>query len=50
MVKTWTDLITTIFFVALAAFLVKNASGTSSVIKAGTGGLVSTLKAVTFQK
>lgn len=50
MVKTVTDLITTIFFVALAAFLIRNSKGTSSVIKASTGGLVSTIKAVTFQR
>lgn len=50
MVKTVTDLITTVFFVALAAFLIKNSKGTSTVIRSATGGLVSTVKAVTFQK
>lgn len=49
MVKTVTDLLTTIFFVALAAFLVRNGNKTAGVIKASTGGLVSTIKAVTFQ-
>jgi len=50
MIRTATDLITTVFLIALAAFLIRNSKGTAAVIKAGTGGLVSTIKAVTFQK
>jgi len=49
MVKTIVDLLSTIFLIALAAFLVKNASGTSSVIKSSTSGIGSVVKAVTFQ-
>lgn len=49
MVRTVTDLLTTIFMIALAAFLVRNAAGTARVVRAGTGGLVGTIKAVTFQ-
>lgn len=50
MVRTVTDLLTTIFFIALAAFLVRNAAGTARVINAGTSGLAGTIKAVTFQR
>ena len=49
MIKTVTDILTTIFFIALATFLVKNYKGTVAVAGAGTSGLVSTIKAVTFQ-
>jgi len=49
MVKTITDLLVTIFGIALAAFLVKNAAGTSTIVKTGTGGLRDVIRAVTFQ-
>jgi hypothetical protein len=50
MVKTVVDLFTTIFLIALAAFLVKNASGTAAVGSSVTNFVTGTVKAVTFQK
>jgi hypothetical protein len=50
MVKTITDLFTTIFLIALAAFLVRNATGTAKVGGAVTNFVTGTVKAVTFQK
>lgn len=50
MVKTITDLLTTIFMIALAAFLVRNASGTAKIAQSGTGFVTGVVKAVTFQK
>jgi len=49
MVKTITDLLTTIFLIALAAFLVKNAAGTANIAKTFTTGVSGVVKAVTFQ-
>jgi hypothetical protein len=49
-VKTITDLFTTIFLIALAAFLVRNASGTAKIAGTGTDFVTSTIKAFTFQK
>ena len=49
MVKTITDLLTTVFLIALAAFLVKNASGTASIARTATNGISGVVKAVTFQ-
>lgn len=49
MVKTITDVITTIFFITLAAFLVRNAAGTAKVAQSFGSVLTGTLKAATFQ-
>lgn len=50
MLKTATDLAATIFLIALAAFLVRNASGTAQLAGAGTNFITQTIKAFTFQK
>lgn len=50
MVKTITDLFVTIFMIALAAFLVRNAAGTSQILKTGSGFVGDTIKAFTFQR
>lgn len=50
MLKSATDLLATIFFIALAAFLVRNAKGTAAVAQSGTGFVTGVVKAITFQK
>lgn len=49
MVKDITDILTTVFLIALAAFLVKNASGTARVTNAFGNLVTGTIKATTFQ-
>lgn len=49
MVKSIVDVLTIIFGIALAAFLIKNAKNTATVAGAGTSGITSIVKAITFQ-
>jgi hypothetical protein len=49
MVRQITDLLTTIFLIALAAFLVRNAEGTAKIAKTGTSFVGDTIRAFTFQ-
>jgi len=49
MVRTVTDLLTTVFLIAFAAFLVKNAKGGAQLANAGTNFVTKTIQAFTFQ-
>ena len=50
MIQRVTDVVTMILAIALIVALVRNASGTSSVIKSSTGGFTDIIKAATFQR
>lgn len=50
MIRSVTDVVTMILAIALVVALVRNSTGTSRVIKAGTGGFSTILKTATFQK